>query len=188
MCVCVCVCAGYAAGPMEDEGGSGSNFLCLPANPEWKTNGTTSDSPLYFKYGELVGVEYYVGMDVAFSKVNNNNNDLFGNLAPCVICHVTRRSSVLVIPAIIQCPANWTVEYRGFMVSSTSDDRQSSPVQPLDIKKRGSYLCWDDAPEAGPAYNGLQHALIVPVEVICGSLPCNVYPNRQEINCVVCSK
>ena len=185
------MCEGYAAGPIEEEGGSGSNILCLPATPEWKTPGPPTDS--WVSYGELVGVKYYFGFDGLFSMVNNNNSDLLGKLAPCVVCHVTRRSSVIVIPALIHCPASWTVEYRGFMVSSVADDRKSTSGVPLDIHKRSSYLCWDDAPNAGPPSTDESNpnpnrGLIIPVKVLCGSLPCNVYPNGQEVNCIVCSK
>jgi len=30
------VVKGYAAGPLRGSGGSGSNFLCLPEDPQWK--------------------------------------------------------------------------------------------------------------------------------------------------------
>jgi len=32
----VFVVKGHAAGPHWEKGGSGSNFLCLPENPQWR--------------------------------------------------------------------------------------------------------------------------------------------------------
>jgi len=45
---------GYAAGGLHNKGGSGSNFLCLPEDPQWKSyrDGDQTWS------GSIAGVEY----------------------------------------------------------------------------------------------------------------------------------
>jgi len=50
----VIVTKGYASGPHYNQRGSGSNFLCLPEDPQWKTyfNGHSTLS------GGIAGVKY----------------------------------------------------------------------------------------------------------------------------------
>jgi len=110
---------GYAVGPRETEGGSGSDLLCVPTSPEWRTSGGSAADDRDSERGELVGVMY--GRDVygTFSFENNGNVDIWQHLATCVVCHVTLRSSILMIPAMVQCPTNWTTEYSGVLMSGT---------------------------------------------------------------------
>ena len=38
---------------------------------------------------------------------------------PCVLCHVpTRTMQIMILPAMNTCPAGWTKEYHGYLVSS----------------------------------------------------------------------
>ena len=36
---------------------------------------------------------------------------------PCAVCHVSTRTSVLMIPAKIQCPVPWIREYYGYLTA-----------------------------------------------------------------------
>jgi len=81
-----------------------------------------------------------------------------------------------MIPAKTQCPDGWSTEYAGYLVSSSVGH------------KRNNYICMDEAPEVATGGTAKNNALIYPVEVQCGSLPCSVYPTGKELACIVCSK
>jgi len=115
-----------------------------------------------------------------FSESNNDGNPLAQNPAPCALCYVGGRSTVAMIPARTHCPDGWTVEYAGYLVSAYTG--------PLRSSISSSYICWDEAPEVAVGGTPQNQALIYPVEVHCGSLPCQVYRDRRELTCVVCSK
>jgi len=93
-------CSGYAAGAEHRYGGSGSNFLCLPKDPDWDTfrDGFSGS-------GHIAGVEYEISSgNNVFSHSNTGGARLGGNLAPCAVCSADLRSTVLMIPAKTQCP------------------------------------------------------------------------------------
>ena len=95
----VSVTAGYAAGPIHNQGGGGSNFLCLPEEPQWKTYLTGDHTS-----GTIAGVEYElfnsgIYHNNVFSESNNGGNPLVNNPAPCAVCYVQGRSTILMIPA-----------------------------------------------------------------------------------------
>jgi len=96
--------------------------------------------------------------------------------APCAFCHAQSRSTVAMVPARTQCPDGWTTEYAGYIMTGGR------------THSRSSYICWDEAPEVTVGGTSQNQALIYPVEVSCGSLPCSVYISGRELNCVVCSK
>ena len=98
--MCVTIYKGHAAGPRYNQDGSGSNFLCLPEDPQWKTY---IDGNQIWK-GAIYGVEYELHPQNVFSKSNNGGNSLHDNPAPCAVCYVGGRSTVLMVPAKTQCP------------------------------------------------------------------------------------
>ena len=168
---------GYAAGPRQDVGGGGSNFLCLPEVPQWRSYVDRHQGYT----GSIYGVEYELvntGADRqnVFSE-DNAGGPLNNKPAPCAVCYIAGRSTVLMVPARTQCPDGWATEYAGYMVSEALG------------YKRSNYICWDEAPEVAVGGTDDQHqAVICPVEVECGSLPCSVYISGRELACVVCSK
>ena len=87
--------------------GGGANYLCLPLDPEFPDNKQTG-----FHSGSYIyGVEYKKwNSDIFFVDVNHQD-------APCAVCEVQGRSQVLMIPAKQTCPAGWTLEYEGLLVS-----------------------------------------------------------------------
>ena len=171
--MCVTIYKGHAAGPRYNQDGSGSNFLCLPEDPQWKTyisGGQTWKGAIY-------GVEYELHSQNVFSKSNNGGNSLGNNPAPCAVCYVGGRSIILMVPARTQCPDGWTMDYGGYLASQANSDR-----------RRSSFICWDEAPEVAVGGTSQDQAVIYSVEVLCGSLPCSVYPTGRELTCIVCSK
>jgi len=172
------VVKGYAAGPLYDSGGSGSNFLCLPEDPQWKTYIDGRQAAV----GIISGVEYQLHntgtyRNNIFSESNNDGNALFNNPAPCAVCYVVGRSTILMVPARTQCPDGWKTEYAGYLVSQRHIDR-----------KRSNYICLDEAPEVAVGEINRDQGMIYPVEVRCGTLPCSLYISGRELTCIVCSK
>ena len=164
--------SGYTAGPHWNEEGSGSNYLCLHEDPQWRTDidGSTA--------GTIYGVEYsYVFRNHIFSERNNAGNPLADKPGPCAVCYVRGRSTILMIPARTQCPDGWNMEYTGYLVSSSKS-----------LKHRSNYICWDEAPEIAAGAIDQNKAIIYPVKVRCGILPCSMYITGRELTCVVCSK
>jgi len=168
---------GYAAGAKRGHSGSGSNYLCLHEEPQWKTYLDGQQEGV----GLLAGVEYELTdsgrwRNNVFSKSNNGGNPLINNPMPCAVCYVQGRSTVLMIPARTECPDGWTTEYAGYVTSE------------IKTGKASSYICLDEAPEVATGGVSQNQALIYAVEVECGTLPCSVYLSGRELTCIVCSK
>jgi len=165
---------GHAAGPHHNESGSGSNFLCLHEEPQWKRH---IDGRQRWT-GSIYGVEYETFTYDIFSESNNGGRPLANNPAPCAVCYVQGRSTVLMIPARTQCPDGWLTEYAGYLVSEST----------YPNRKRSSYICWEEAPEITAGNIDQDQSVVYFVEVECGSLPCSLYVSGRELTCVVCSK
>ena len=160
---------GIIGGEHYSHYGGGSNYLCL------------SRIPKYDKYqdghqfaGYVYGTEYQV--------IHNNGNPFDRNLhdydAPCAVCFVKSRGSMLMMPARNDCPSGWTKEYHGYLMTTYHGDKHSS-----------EFVCVDGNPEyvRGSKQNQ-DGALLYPVEGVCGSLPCLPYVAGRELTCAVCTK
>ena len=172
-------CEGHAAGPHHNQGGGGSNFLCLPEEPQWKTHIGGHQTHT----GMLYGVEYELFNSGRYHNnifaETNSGRPLLDNPAACAVCYTSHRSTILMIPARTQCPRRWATEYEGYLVSEFST---------REYRKRSSYACWDEAPEIASGGVSQNQAVISPVKVQCGSLPCSTFVDEKELTCVVCSK
>jgi len=128
------------AGHHPAHGGGGSNYLCLPEEPQWK-NHTDTTPPS----GLLYGVEYYThaAHGSFFSRVNNADGSSFHRKsAACAVCYVAQRSASVMIPASTRCPGGWTQEYGGYLMAEHSyDDINSRP------RHVTTYTCVAEAPE-----------------------------------------
>ncbi|CAG2219890.1 unnamed protein product [Mytilus edulis] len=157
---------GYAAGNHYSISGSGSNYLCLPKNPDWKEY-TSGEN---YGTGKIYGVEYEVFSHKPYPKSFHNQD------TPCAVC-LTPRSTVLMIPGKITCHEGWHKEFSGYLMSNMS-------------KVRGSeYICVDEKLETVPGGKASRdHSLVFPVEAVCGTLQCPPYVDGREITCIVCSK
>ena len=123
---------GNTAGSKGDLAG-GSNYVCVSDDPQWKNyvNGPTSFS------GAIAGVSYGFSSRNSIFNESNIAADLHNYPAPCAVCYVGGRSTILMIPARTQCPYSWTTEYAGYLASEAR----------LAERKRSSYVCWDEASE-----------------------------------------
>ena len=158
------VYSGISAGSWYSQSGGGANYLCMPKDPEYKSDLTYR--PGVDDHSQLHGVEYE--LPVQGSHEHN---------VPCAVCHVTTRSAVLLLPAKYSCPTTWTREYYGYLMSEHKNH------------KRLNYVCVDEGMESLPGSStNTNGALMYHVEANCNGLPCGPYNNRKELNCVVCTK
>ena len=168
----MCVVPGVAAGSHYTHKGGGSNYLCMPRDPEWGPK-TIAD---FQSGGYLYGAEYEIFSNNPFSNAESvhDNDDV-----PCAVCHVNGRPTKLMIPAKLTCPDGWTKEYWGYLMAER-----------YDHVGRTTYVCMDNAPEVieggGQDKDGV---LFYNTEATCGGpLPCPNYVNGWEITCVVCTQ
>ncbi|KAI8502711.1 hypothetical protein Bbelb_194130 [Branchiostoma belcheri] len=163
------VYSGVAGGTWYDQSGGGTNYQCLPTNPQW---GRYLDGVDGYK-AYMYGAEYQLGTNVPFGSTSLHDNDV-----PCAVCYVPTRGSKLMIPARNTCPAGWTEEYHGYLMSEYHIHSGSK-----------EFVCVDEQPEVMPGGQANQDgALFYPVEARCGSLPCPNYEEGRELTCVVCTK
>ena len=93
--------SGFAAGTYYSTTGGGSNYQCLPLDPEY--NRFDAAGPYY---SLMSGVEY---QNHAVGILPGNTHD---QNVPCARCF-SGRTAVMMIPAKRTCPQGWTKEYEG---------------------------------------------------------------------------
>ena len=107
-----------------------------------------------------------------------STKNLYNHDAPCAVCFVKSRDSMLMMPARNDCPSGWTKEYHGYLMTAYHGDKHSS-----------EFICVDDNPEyVRGSKQDQDGALLYPVEGVCGSLPCLPYVAGRELTCAVCTK
>ena len=158
---------GVVAGSLHNQKGGGSNYLCLPEDPEYSTtfkSGVQGDSTLY-------GTEYYINAKLSPKAAQYHN-------IPCAVCYTPKRSSTIMIPALINCPKSYTKEYDGFLMSNHKSFY------------RTEFVCVDKEMEvARGTHTHTNGAYMNPVEVDCNSgIDCSPYQGDNELTCVVCSR
>eukprot|EP00058_Branchiostoma_floridae_P004813 XP_002590301.1 hypothetical protein BRAFLDRAFT_76554 [Branchiostoma floridae] len=160
---------GVAGGTDHTQPGGGTNYQCLPTDPQW---GRYQDGVQGAK-ALMYGAEYELNTNFPFGSTSLQDDNV-----PCAVCYVPTRGSKLMIPARNTCPTGWTQEYHGYLMAEYYNHAGAK-----------EYVCVDEQPEViqgGHAnHNG---ALFYPVEARCGSLPCPHYVEGRELTCVVCTK
>ena len=155
--------AGRAAGSYFAHRGGGTNLLCLPNSPEYLGNdATNSQSPLY-------GVEYHTSI---------GNLNLVDQNVPCAVCYTPTRVAMVMIPAWTHCPASWTEEYIGYIMTEYKNHR------------RIQHYCVDQNAEVIPGEaRDVNGAMLHHVDVACNyGIPCPPYSGTNEVTCAVCTK
>ena len=79
-----------------------------------------------------------------------------------------------------ECPVEYVAVYKGYAFSHH-----------YSHTSKGQYVCVDEMPEGyDNALGGSSHsqAILYPVEVECGSLPCPPYHQNREVRCAQCIK
>jgi len=160
---------GIIGGGHYSQRGGGGNYLCLPDKPKY---GNYKDG--YQASGRIYGTEYEVNSVPGLFKKQN----LHDHEAPCVVCYVSSRSSMLMMPARNDCPSGWTKEYHGYLMT----EYYNHPKQTV-------FICVDEDAESVPGSGANRNgALLYVVEGGCGSLPCGPYVAGRELTCAVCTK
>ena len=159
---------GRAAGTFYLDQGGGSQFICLPDELSFDVNETV------LVPGEQSGRSKIYGAEYEISELSPDLQD-FG--VPCAACYTPERGSKIMLPARNSCPASWTVEYNGFLVSERFDYH------------RLSYECLDADPEPIPGTGGNEDGpLFHLAEMECSAPDCPNYEEGRELSCVVCTK
>ncbi|XP_064604493.1 short-chain collagen C4-like [Liolophura sinensis] len=164
---------GLMAGSHYQHKGSGGNHLCLPLNPQWnKTFGGHKSEPY------LYGSEFELyNTNPVFHQTNSGGDFFHQRDIQCAVCYTPGRPSHVMIPARLECPIGWTVEYLGFLMAAHYSHRRSE------------YVCVDQDPDTHPGTaKNVNSNLLYIVEDVCGPLPCPNYVDGYEVTCVVCTK
>ena len=144
------VYSGQAGGNDHLNKGGGSNYLCLPNDPD---NG----KPYSYANDALYGAEYELN--------GNRRPSGFGNFhdqdVPCAVCRRKATSYVLMIPGKQTCYSGWKAEYTGFLMTEY-----------IGHNNNKDYVCVDkDAEPIDSDSSNKNGALLYVVRTTCGR-PC----------------
>ncbi|XP_060592346.1 uncharacterized protein LOC132747055 [Ruditapes philippinarum] len=155
---------GFTAGSYYTQTGAATNHMCLSKKPKYHYH---SKKPRYTTF--IYGAEYETH-DSIWDKLVNHD-------IPCVVCHVPR-SSIIMIPGRDDCPDNFKLEYRGYLMAGRYKHQAGT-----------EYLCFDGNSIAAEYSSQANRdgALFYFVEAVCGSLKCRPYESGTQITCAVCS-
>ena len=168
--------------------GGGSNYLCLPSDPEYE-----SYAPDNIPHSVLTRVWYETG----------RNRDAFSNptsnlLAPCAVCGSDLRVTKVMIPAKVSCPSDdWVLEYKGYIMSMADTHTTDAAGQSRFVKGEyfsTSYVCVDQKAESltskpSADWRGSPIYLSRAQCTGAGALEsCPPYRAGKALSCVVCTK
>ena len=159
------VYSGITAGSWYTNTGGGANYLCMPHNPQYGRYG-----PGVQGYSPIYGTEYQANGGSPIATTYQHN-------VPCAVCYVSTRETTLMLPARMECPTLWTLEYSGYLMSDYHGH------------KRTMFECVDSTPDTIPGSSANTNgALFYHVEATCNGLPCGPYDTEKEVTCAVCTK
>ena len=165
------VYAGIAATTGSAVHGGTSDTLCMPEAPQYLSTDTTAT---YTDFLNSVEYETFGTETTPFRNVKEHN-------MPCAVCHTDTKDVVLTIPAQHSCPAGWSNEFSGYLMTEyTNADRS-----------RRDTICVDVAAEAIPGSEAnTSPAFIYLLRASCKvvGLPCPPYNDQMVLPCAVCTK
>ena len=155
--------AGRTGVTFDGHQGGAANYLCMPNDPEY----SLPYAPGVRDHSYVYGAEYE---DPLVPGRHQHN-------APCAVCNVPTKATVMMIPAKTTCPSGWTREYYGYLMSEHISHR------------RTMYECVDVSMESIPgSQNHTDGGHFYHVEAHCNGMACPPYSNYKELTCAVCSK
>jgi hypothetical protein len=160
------VYAGRMGGKNYSHSGSGSNPLCMSLTPSWDEFSDVNNNGAL-----LYGAEYETAAYGIASFTGHQNWDV-----PCAVCLRDPAKVVLIQPGTQVCPAGWSLEYAGYLMSHHY------------TQNAADFLCLDRASVTAGSVADQNGLMLYPTEAECGSLPCPGYVQDREITCSVCSK
>ena len=158
--------SGRAAGSPHNQRGGTSQFFCLPDKPEYEDR--ERERPA-LQHSAVVGTKYMTFEDEPLEEVG-------GERVPCVICHTTRRRSLLVIPARFACPETWTREYDGYMLSGAVHNH--GPSSTVCVDGRAEWVCDNGTDTDGAKMYHMEAEYDEGLPIF----------EEMELPCVVCTK
>ena len=160
------VYSGQAGGNHYNNKGGGSNYLCLPNDPD---NG----KPYSYANDVLYGAEYRGDGSSKLSGLDN----LSLKDVPCAVCRRKGKSSVLMIPGKQSCYKGWNAEYTGYLMTAHKSHSHTK-----------DYVCMDqNAEPIDSDTSNKQGALLYAVRTTCGSLRCPPHKNHTQMLCALCT-
>ena len=154
--------AGRVGASAESSSGGGSNYMCMPNDPEYSTYRPGVQGRVH-----MYGVEYE-GPPLVSNREQHN--------APCAVCYVSNKATQVMIPARNTCPNGWTEEYHGYLMTERSNTH------------RTEFVCVDSTMESVVgSQNNIYGAHFYHVEAHCNGMACPPYNNYKELICVLCS-
>ena len=156
---------GRAAGAYYSHTGTAANYICLPDNPEYYSSTKKAT------YAALVYGSEYATWASPLNNLGNHN-------VPCAVCYAARNAMIMV-PAKITCPSQWTREYNGYLMAAYYGHASPKNFVCVDINAQ---------PVRGEAH-GTNGALFYHARVgNCHGLDCPPYNTKKDLACVVCTR
>jgi len=156
---------GMGSGSQFGQAGGTSQHLCLPNNPDYR--GVQTD------HSSLLTVMEYNSVKSIFGPRLHHHN------VPCAVCFAQRTSTVM-IPGKLTCPAGWLIEYKGYLMSSR------------DNHHRAGAICIDERSESQNGKDDYERgSSLYTIKTVCsgdGRMECPPYRDNDILTCVVCSK
>ena len=168
------------AGPDVGSNGGGSNYQCLPDDPEYSSYRVPATMS---SLRNIVYIESPNGVNLHVQRV------------PCIACESQRRVTLIMIPGKIRCPtSDWTLEYCGYVMSEYEHHKADhGNFEHTRSRGRGTYICVDEESEPlskkPKAWGGVLHtvsALCTGDDALDGCPPYKT--DFSALSCVVCSK
>ena len=157
---------GFVAGSAWDKPGSAS-YLCLHETPQF-----LEITPLGQEGRATIYATEYEPDTLALGSMLHHD-------APCVVCYIPTRATMITIPARTSCPPSWTREYHGYLMTDKSHEGHHSRTP----------ICVDVSPESvggSAAYS--DRSKLYFMEITCHGTVCPPYSPGAEIACAVCTK
>ena len=129
---------------------NGTNYVCLPNHSEYYPN---------------EGLAAYIAMD----RVGMiNHTSVTPCFTMCAVCYTSNRSTILMIPGKLTCPANWISEYSGFLMT--------------DLTNHSQHECIDESRNCMEQTGATVQTEFFTVYHNCDDCP------KKPLTCVVCSR
>lgn len=167
---------GQMVGPDVHSEGGGSNFQCLPTDPDL----ATSKAGLGSLWNQLRPT--YV------SSVEKSSPLPHSGHLPCAVCEATQRVSQVSMPGKSRCPAEWSLEYKGYLMSAATVFQSNHKME---------YVCIDSSPDTirsktgsitAPWYGQVLNHATAQCSGDSRIDYCPPYNQNQPLQCVICTK
>ena len=162
--------SGVAGGSNWGHEGGGGNLLCMPRDPQY----ILPSQPGVRGHAYIYGGHYWQPIQ------GHTSHDV-----PCAVCEVSTRVMHYMFPAKATCPPSWTLEYKGYIMTSfIGEDRSRGVFECVDEDQES--LEGSIGPPGSPVSN---HFALHHVEAGCANgIRCPPYNPNKELNCAVCTK